>query len=697
MADDRAIIKQLEEELGEIPEDDVVYEGENVVEIYLASFQEKTVKTQWTIEENKQEIEIALPDIIGELTNLKILNLDESDFVTLPESIGKLTNLIKLSAFDAKKLKSVPDSIVELINLEELKLQHTQITTLPEGFGNLKKLRRAILNSNKLKTLPNNFGELENLVSLSINNNELTSLPETFGKLKNLKEININKNQLTSLPESFGELESLQRLELENNPLTSLPESFGNLQNLTHLVINRNKLSSLPDSFGKLENLKRLNLEENQLTSLPETIGDLKALENLTLLENNLTALPESFKNLDKLNVLNINGNNIDPIPPFLAELKSLRNLGYKDRDLDFYLANMDIIRKLSANKVSLDLPVLFWFYFADIPEPQIKIITQMETDVIGPTLVRELTRKEGFWVQIDYELNIIVGISAPKAYIKELPENFGELKDLKYLILNNNNITSLPSSIGNCINLEEVDLSNNKLTEIPTELWAFNKLTELNLSNNPFNSEDMIISQKVPDLIREHLRKKATIKIFISHAVVDFEPYRIGDLVDYLEKQKEISQVFFCEEDLAGNIDEWMLDAVQKCQLILFIGTNKSVFNSVDCANELQLADKFSIPVIPLKGKDVDWPDLAERNLSRELGLEYNTENFDAFCEDIYKYIENFKREINLMDGEERQKGIMNIYERFRLILNETVNDQKREIEDLKREIEAIKKQIQK
>ena len=96
------------------------------------------------------------------------------------------------------------------------------------------------------------------------------------------------------------------------------------------------------------------------------------------------------------------------------------------------------------------------------------------------------------------------------------------------------------------------------------------------------------------------------------------------------------------------------MLNAVQDCQLILFIATNKSVFNSPDCANELQLADKFSIPVIPLKGRDVDWPDLAEKNLSRELGLEYDIDNFNLFCENLYKYIENFKKEINLMEKEE-------------------------------------------
>jgi hypothetical protein len=260
--------------------------------------------------------------------------------------------------------------------------------------------------------------------------------------------------------------------------------------------------------------------------------------------------------------------------------------------------------------------------------------------------------------------------------------------------MLSDNHLTSLPESFVNLTSLQRLDLSNNKFNEIPTQIWAFTELTELNLGGNPFSSEENTITQKVPDLIRDYLRKKATIRVFISHAVVDFESYRINDLVNYLESQKEISEVYFCEADLAGNIDKWMLDAVQKCQLILFIGTKKSLFNSVDCANELQLADKFSIPIIPIKGYDVDWSDLAEKNLSRELGIEFDKDNFDVFCEDLYKYIENFKREINLMEKKERKQGIIDIYERFRLMLDEIMSDINRKLDSLGERLTKLEKQ---
>ena len=45
-----------------------------------------------------------------------------------------------------------------------------------------------------------------------------------------------------------------------------------------------------------------------------------------------------------------------------------------------------------------------------------------------------------------------------------ELPKSIGELKNLKYLDLFNNEITKLPESIGELINLEDLNLSNNKI-----------------------------------------------------------------------------------------------------------------------------------------------------------------------------------------------------------------------------------------
>ncbi|KKL08850.1 hypothetical protein LCGC14_2224400, partial [marine sediment metagenome] len=87
--------------------------------------------------------------------------------------------------------------------------------------------------------------------------------------------------------------------------------------------------------------------------------------------------------------------------------------------------------------------------------------------------------------------------------------------------------------------------------------------------------------------------------------------------------------------------------------------------------------------------------PDLAQINLSRELGLEFDKENFDRFCSNLYQYILNFKREIDLMDKGSLQKGMTDIYERFRLILEESFSDVKRNLDSLTKRILNLEEKV--
>ena len=495
------------------------------------------------------------------------------------------------------------------------------------------------------------------------------------------------------------------------------------------LNLDDNKIKLLGESVKKLKNIEQFLLNCPEGNVVPEWLKELNYINTLVLTDSKLSIIPEYIKEFKNLNAIYLMGNRITSLPGWLTTLNELQifNLNDRAQTLDLTQSNMDILRSMHERNVKLSDPTFKLHVILGVPLDQIKIIKEISwyEDGINRVFSEKLDSNNEPWrdprtygVCVRIFDGKILQMSIKDTCLEKLPEDFGNLKDLNFISMVNNQLTSLPDSIGELNNLKELmlsgnnltalpdsfvnltslqklDLSNNEFKEIPTELWALKEVSQLDLSGNPLSAEENTIIQKVPDLIRDYLRKKATIRVFISHAVIDFEPYRIGDLVEFLEKQKEISQVFFCEEDLAGNIDQWMLDAVQKCQLILFVGTNKSVFHSVDCANELQLADKFSIPVIPLKGKDVDWPDLAEKNLSRELGLEYDIENFSAFCEDLNKYIENFKREINLMEKEERRIGIIDIYERFRLMLDEKLSEVFRKLDSLGERITKLEKKF--
>src|SRR2546422_134321 len=68
------------------------------------------------------------------------------------------------------------------------------------------------------------------------------------------------------------------------------------------------------------------------------------------------------------------------------------------------------------------------------------------------------------------------------------------ENKNSSTLSLNNNQLTTIPNEIGNLINLKELRLSFNKLKNIPNEIGNLINLTYLNLSNNKIGIFPQII-----------------------------------------------------------------------------------------------------------------------------------------------------------------------------------------------------------
>lgn len=69
--------------------------------------------------------------------------------------------------------------------------------------------------------------------------------------------------------------------------------------------------------------------------------------------------------------------------------------------------------------------------------------------------------------------------------YLRELPEEIGQLKNLTKLYLDNNSINYLPDSIVNLSQLEVLFLNNNELMSLPNNFGNLNKLERLSLTGN--------------------------------------------------------------------------------------------------------------------------------------------------------------------------------------------------------------------
>src|SRR5215203_5532472 len=68
------------------------------------------------------------------------------------------------------------------------------------------------------------------------------------------------------------------------------------------------------------------------------------------------------------------------------------------------------------------------------------------------------------------------------------LPASFGNLTNLRRLILFNDGLSSLPANLGNLKSLDYLNLGGNQITDLPASLGNLANLLELSLGGNQFS-----------------------------------------------------------------------------------------------------------------------------------------------------------------------------------------------------------------
>ena len=258
----------------------------------------------------------SLPEQIGNLTALKVLNLSNNQLTTLPEQIRNLTALTVLN------------------------LARNQLTTLPEQIGNLTALKSLDLSQNQLTTLPEKIGKLTALNFLDLSQNQLTTLPEQVGSLAALTFLNLSHNQLTALPEQIRNLTALTNLDLENNPLTTLPNSLLNVRagSLRDIYLLDNRIS--PEEAARI-NVLALERGVTVQISIRE---NYQALDNLIL---DKILLKASEEKRDELRTL-LNSEQLGNFKEFLKQCQ--RTEGWKSRESEMTQSLFEIIIKMSES-----------------------------------------------------------------------------------------------------------------------------------------------------------------------------------------------------------------------------------------------------------------------------------------------------------------------------------------------------------
>ncbi|OWM86778.1 hypothetical protein CDL15_Pgr015814 [Punica granatum] len=225
-----------------------------------------------------------LPEEIGYLEALQELFLRGSayPFAPLPESIGNLGSLVILEVWGVSVAR-LPDTIGRLRKLKRLSLENTKIERLPDSIGRLKKLEYLSLGGcSEIQKLPDSFGDLQSLSTLNISSTGLLELPNSIGNLEELKELNASWSRLQGeIPTEIGKLSRLRGLNLNMSKIRLLPSTISQLSSLKSLLLwecnNLEELPRLPAS------LTRISCQSEMLKRIPDDLSNMKNLTDVVL------------------------------------------------------------------------------------------------------------------------------------------------------------------------------------------------------------------------------------------------------------------------------------------------------------------------------------------------------------------------------------------------------------------------------
>lgn len=94
------------------------------------------------------------------------------------------------------QLEQLPETIGRLQNLLILNLCNNRLTSLPYELGLLKHLQTLKLGLNQLEALPSSMAGLKELRHIGLSDNRFTRIPSCLKRLNKLESINLDRNPL---------------------------------------------------------------------------------------------------------------------------------------------------------------------------------------------------------------------------------------------------------------------------------------------------------------------------------------------------------------------------------------------------------------------------------------------------------------------------------------------------------------------
>ena len=198
-----------------------------------------------------------LDEEIYELKELHFLRISETCLSKIDPKISLLAENLTDLVLHHNKLSSLPDSVGDLVKLKLVDLSWNEFGTFPQPLCSLENLLTLNISQNQIETIPVEVSGMANLHELYVSGNKLSSLPDSLSKLELLATLQADHNRIAELPGNVSEIRALKALHLFDNVLTDLPASLVLLDKLKLLDLRGNK-------FKDRRLLKLANVEQTQ-------------------------------------------------------------------------------------------------------------------------------------------------------------------------------------------------------------------------------------------------------------------------------------------------------------------------------------------------------------------------------------------------------------------------------------------------
>ncbi|XP_015897216.1 receptor-like protein 6 [Ziziphus jujuba] len=467
-----------------------------------------------------------IPSRIGELKNLRYLNLAEAGFVgQVPKEIALLTRLVSLD-LSSRSFWPTPQLvnpnlsflIQNLTQLEELYLDGVNVSLTGKELS--KALSSSLPNLRELSMIACSIAgpidmSLLKLKSLSVIhldfNHFYSPFPRFMSEFSRLRSLSCLSCGFSGIfPEEIFQVPTLHALDMSQNELLegSLPNFLPN-NSIESIVISDTKFSGrLPISIGNLRNLSRLELANCEFNgTLPNSMAELTQLVYVDLSSNKFTGSIPSFsmsKNLTKINLshndlsgattsahwegllylvdVDLSYNSLNgSIPPSLFSLPSLQNIQLSCNKFnglvpEFPNAPSMILDTLNLSHNNLEGPIPGSIFELGKLTNLLLSFNKLNGTIQGHTFRR---LEELVHLDLSYN-NLSFNISGNDSLVPYLPK-------LETLKLASCNLSAFPD-VKNHSSLTFLDLSINQISGvIPNWTWELGNgsLNYLNLSFN--------------------------------------------------------------------------------------------------------------------------------------------------------------------------------------------------------------------